>query len=344
MKAHPSAKIFIDNQEVDLINPIVVKEQSEWSKSILKFISEFLDAHKEVSVKTSGSTGTPKWMKISKSKMQASAQMTGAFLDLQPANTALLCLSADYIAGKMMIARALTLGLHLTCAEPKSEIELNQRFDFCAMIPMQAMANMGSLHLIKNLIIGGGAIPNNGLKQLLELNHSGIYQTFGMTETLSHVALKKLNESSYLAPPGVTFSISERGTLEITASKLIDEKLITNDLIILESESSFKWLGRADNIINSGGVKLIPEKIEAILSSHIQNPFFVAGVPDEKLGEKLILVEESSKPTVLVFDNINGLNSFEKPKQIYVLKEYARTETNKIQRTKTLELLIKTLR
>ena len=337
MKTHSSFKIIIDGRQVDFQN---FKSKEDWHKAILNFLEEFTNDQTYVDVKTSGSTGTPKTIKLSKAKMHNSASMTGSFLNLKPTDKALLCLSANYIAGKMMLVRALVLGLELHCFSPtKLDLDtIKGDFDFCAMVPLQALKNLNHLNKIKKLIIGGGDIPSTAKRDLISLNHPGIYQTFGMTETISHIALKKINEVEYHCLPQIKVSLSAEETLKIDAPLLLDKPIVTNDLVKITSESSFEWLGRADNIINSGGVKIIPERVENILNKIISTPFFVAGVLDEILGEKLVLVTE--KQSVIIEKEKwleTGLTPYEIPKDTIVFENFIRTETGKLNRIKTME-------
>ena len=340
MKAHPSFKLFIDNQAIDLDKLNQQKLNSSWQLSILNFIGDFLNDNPSVKVQTSGSTGKPKQIALQKIRMRNSAEMTGAYLKLKENNNALLCLSADYIAGKMMLVRSIVLGLEVHCYEPKTEFlqHINQHFTFSAMVPMQAMANLKWLTKIDTLIIGGGNLTRTDRDWLLRLNHSGLYQTFGMTETISHVALKLISDEYYTALKGISFSYSKNETLSIDAPQLLDEPIATNDLVELKSNTSFKWLGRIDNVINSGGYKIIPEKVEGEIGKQLETAFFVFGIEDEHFGEKLVLFIESEN---LEFDSGElqnlDLNRFEIPKEIFRLNQFIRTETGKIQRKQTVK-------
>ncbi len=342
MKTSPHFKIIIDGLSLDLGELSGFQPKEDWQKAIIQFIIAFNNHQTYVEVKTSGSTGAPKTIKIGKEKMCNSAKLTGSFLGLQPNNKALLCLNANYIAGKMMLVRAMVLGLELHCVSPtKLDVEtLNQHFDFCAMVPLQAMKNLKSLNKIKKLIIGGGDIPASAKRNLTDLNHPGIYQTFGMTETISHIALKKINENEYRCLPNISVSLSQEETLQVKAPQLLESPIVTNDLVKITSQTSFKWLGRADHIINSGGVKIIPERVEEVLSEHIAVPFFVAGLPDTILGEKLILlVENQNLDLNRIAQSARGLHPYEIPKVIFTIEKFVRTATGKINRKKTLALL-----
>jgi len=342
MKISPHFKIIIEGQLIDLVNLSDFQPKEDWQKAIFQFLVAFNNHHTYVEVKTSGSTGAPKTIKIGKEKMRNSAKLTGSFLNLQPHNKALLCLSANYIAGKMMLVRTLVLGLELHCVSPtKLNLETtNQHFDFCAMVPLQAMKNLNHLNKIKKLIIGGGDIPASAKRNFIDLNHLGIYQTFGMTETISHIALKKINEIENRCLPQIKVSLSADETLKIDAPLLLEKPIVTNDLVTIISNTSFEWLGRKDNIINTGGVKIIPERVENILSKHIVTPFFIAGVPDKILGEKLVLITEKQSVKIEKEKWLTiGLHAYEIPKENIVFENFVKTETGKNNRRKTLGLI-----
>ena len=333
-----------------------VEELLTYSKSIsndiYSFFKVWFDKIEFFSVKTSGSTGKPATVKLKKKFMVNSALATGYYFDLHPGTKALLCLSPNFIAGKMMLVRAMVLGWQLDIVRPdKHPLDKTEgNYDFCAMVPLQMNNSLAQLHRIKTLIVGGGQVSNK-LKDKLQAISTEVYATYGMTETSTHVALKKLNQFSrsklesnnyYKVLPEVQISIDNRGCLVINAPKISDKQIITNDLVELISDTEFEWLGRYDAIINSGGVKLIPEQIEKKLSAVIDCRFFVAGIRDEVLGEKLILIVENDKILNTILNkirNISSLNKYEIPKEIFFIDQFVETETKKIQRQKTLDLI-----
>lgn len=332
-----------------------IKEGELYEKVIGDFLIDWLNNNDYITVNTSGSTGKPKSIKVKKQAMVNSAIATGDFFELQPGDKALLCLPAQYIAGKMMLVRALILGLEIDTVAPSSQPIFNTKkhYDFCAMIPLQVEnaipIAIGKTHNIKRIIIGGAKVSHSLADKIKECS-SQFFETYGMTETVTHVAVKQLasrvlkKDNYFKALPNVSFSKDDRECLIINAPKLIKAPLATNDIIELKSETSFKLLGRYDNVINSGGVKLYPEQIENKLQSVIDNRFFVASEYDETLGEKLILIIENSEAiTEDISKKISALKSldkFEKPKKIYTIKNFIETETGKIQRKKTIEALL----
>ena len=323
----------------------------EISDEVANFLSNWFDEKPFVEVKTSGSTGNPKIIQLQKNHMINSAKATGDYFKLSENTTALLCMSPNYIAGKMMLVRALTLGWHLDVVAPTSNPLKNsdKNYDFSAMVPMQLHNSLEEIHKIKKLIVGGGSVSNELLSKIQEVK-TEIFATYGMTETITHIAVKRINQlrhaelvsaSHYETLPNIKISIDHRGCLVIDAPKVSEEKVITNDLVELISPTGFKWLGRIDNVINSGGIKLIPEQIEGKLARIIENRFFVAGKEDAVLGKKLILICEGIKTDNLLnkIQQLGMLSGYEIPKEIYFLEKFMETETKKIDRAKTLGFL-----
>ncbi len=330
-----------------------VKEGELYESNIGEFLLDWLDQNDFIIVNTSGSTGTPKPISINKQAMVNSAIATGDFFNLKPGDKALHCLPSSFIAGKMMLVRAMILGLELDLVIPTLQPEFNTKihYDFCAMIPLQLQNSLNTCDHIKKIIVGGASV-SKALKTKIQKLNSNVYETYGMTETVTHIAIKQINnfnndkerhispvEASYFQTlPDVSVSQDERGCLVINAPKLSKAKIITNDLVKCFSKNEFEWLGRYDNVINSGGLKLFPEKIEAKLQDRMDNRFFIASKAHETLGEQLILVLESDSNT-LDQSTFLGLDKFEKPKEIYAVERFIETPSGKIQRKKTLELL-----
>lgn len=344
MKQNKFHKNFkLNNLSFTSVDDLLIYSKN-FSDEIYKFLKIWFSKDNFIYVKTSGSTGIPKEIKLLKAQMINSAFATGKYFSLIEDTSALLCLPTTYIAGKMMLVRSLTLGWHLDVVDASSNPLKNvfKEYDFSAMVPLQLENSIESLNLIKTLIVGGGPV-SQALQDKLHSVSSKVFATYGMTETITHVAVKKLNNFSitpsfYEILPNVEIYKDVRNCLIINAPELSNEIVFTNDIVHLISDTHFEWVGRFDSIINSGGVKLYPEKIEAELSKIITSRFFVAGVYDEKLGEKLILIiEGKSKP--IEIKNIN-LSKFEIPKEVYFVNTFLETETKKIQRKKTLDLII----
>ncbi|MEL6976647.1 MAG: O-succinylbenzoic acid--CoA ligase, partial [Bacteroidota bacterium] len=172
------------------------------------------------------------------------------------------------------------------------------------------------------------------------------FETYGMTETITHIAFRSLNgqtEKVFQTLPQVTVSADARGCLVINAPRISSELIVTNDLVELVSENQFKWLGRIDSVINSGGVKIIPEKVESTLANHLTQRFFITGVPDPTLGQKVVLVVEgaalSDKQSEHLKSSFQKLEKFERPKDIVFVPKFLETGTGKVQRSQTLDLI-----
>lgn len=340
--------ISFDVDELKEVGYSLIKEGEPYEQSLGDFLLDWLNDEPTISVKTSGSTGNPKIIKLQKEHMVNSALATGGFFDLIAGNSALLCIPTDFIAGKMMLVRAMVLGLALDCVEPSSRpLEfVSKQYDFCAMVPMQVDNSVDKINSIKTLIVGGAPISNY-LQSKLQKSSCRIFETYGMTETSTHIAVKKVNhspESTFRLLPDIKISQDTRDCLVIDAPKIVNEKITTNDVVKLISDSEFEWLGRADNVINSGGVKIFPEQIEAKLAPLMKNRFFLAGLPDIRLGEKLVLIIESEKdPKALSDTNVflPVLEKYEMPKKVMVISKFIETGSGKINRRLTLEALKK---
>ncbi|NQY30311.1 MAG: AMP-binding protein [Flavobacteriaceae bacterium] len=343
---------FTEASFIECIENYLVSDEL-YLQDIGQFLKDWVNSEAYIKVNTSGSTGLPKEIQLNKKHMCNSALATGEYFSCKENTKALLCLSANYIAGKMMLVRAMVLGwdIHLVSPTANPLKNLTTSYDFCAMVPMQVEESLVDLHKVKKLIIGGAPISSI-LNKELQIVTTNCYATYGMTETITHIAVKKLNnfsgvisneseKSHYHILPNVSISQDNRDCLVINAPKVSDETIVTNDIVKLTPNSSFEWLGRYDNVINSGGVKLFPEQIEEKLSHIIKKRFFVIGVPDDKLGEKLILIIESYVRLSLSKSDYKKcmLTKYEIPKQVFELPKFIETASGKIQRKQTLALL-----
>ena len=328
-----------NNLEINNLHP-----QTEFEKKVFFFLEEWLSDSETVKVQTSGSTGTPKIFEIEKKKMVNSAEMTCNFLELKENDTALVCLPVEYISGKMMVVRVFVRKLNLVISEPslKPLEKLDTEIDFCAMTPLQVENSLDKIHFIKNLIIGGAAVSESlKIKIAQTLQHfntpTKIYETYGMSETLSHIALKEIfpkQDEFFTVFDGIEISLDDRNCLKIFAPKLNSEILQTNDLVEIFSQNQFKYLGRIDNVINSGGVKIFPEKLEVLVKKEIPNEVVFLGLKDESLGQRLIVVIEGKESESLThqLSTINYQQKFHRPKQIIFVNEIPRTPNGKVNR------------
>jgi len=314
------------------------------------FLSEWLNESPMMTIQTSGSTGTPKPFVVHKEKMIQSARITCSFLKLNKGDKALLCLPLQYISGQMMVVRALIFGLDLIVRRPSGNplADVQTPLHFAAMTPMQVYNSLQvpeekeRLMQIEKLLIGGGAIDPE-LSQMIQTFQNAVYSTYGMTETLSHIALRRLSgteASDYYTPfPSVNLSLSPEKTLIIEASQVADEAIYTNDIAELLPDGRFRILGRADNIINSGGIKIQAEEIEEALRTVITGNFAITSVPHPKFGEAVVLLMPQEQ--TLSSEQINMLlPTFRRPKYIRQINMIPLTPTGKIDRAACRRLAI----
>ena len=338
--------IDFNNLQINTLNP-----QTDFEKKTVFFVKDFLSPGKTVQVQSSGSTGTPKIFEVEKKRMLNSAAMTRAFLDLKKGDTALLCLPVEYISGKMMVVRSVFARLKLIIKDPKLQPlkDWNDKVDFCAMTPLQIENSLDKIHLIKKLIIGGAAVSES-LKQriasVLKENSAEveIFETYGMSETLSHIALKRIfpvQEDFFSVLKNIEIAQNEEGCLKISAPDLAEGWLQTNDVVEIKNGNQFKFLGRTDNVINSGGAKIFPEQLEALVKKNIDREVVFLGIKDESLGQKLILVVEGSENEFLKsqISDLRFEKSFHKPKEVIFLDQIPRTPNGKIDRNKLRKTL-----
>lgn len=300
-------------------------------------------------VKTSGSTGEPKRMMVEKRRMLNSARITCDFLGLKPGDTALLCMSTDYIAGKMMIVRSIERGLKLIEVEPCGH-PLNTEYpyiDFAAMVPMQVYNSLQvpeekeRLMAIRHLIIGGGAI-DDAMEAELRTFPNAVWSTYGMTETLSHIALRRISgpEASewYVPFPTVKLSTTDEGCLVIDAPEVCADTLTTNDIVELKPDGRFRVLGRKDNVICSGGIKIQIEEVERELKPYARVPYIISKKKDEKFGEIVVLLTEGDTDEMKAICE-EHLPKYHRPKLYQHIDKIPLTETGKPARQKILDYL-----
>lgn len=326
-----------------------LRPETPFEIKVSDFLHDWFYEGETVPVQTSGSTGAPKIFEIEKKRMRASAAMTCDFLGLNIGDSALLCLPVEYISGKMMLVRAAERKLKLWVTNPTSNplANFSEPVDFCAMSPLQVENSLDKLHLIKNLIIGGAQVSETLKQKIHKILHASgaevrIYETYGMSETLSHIALKEIYphaETHFEKLEGVELTLDSRGCLRIYAPKLNPEILNTNDLVELEKDSSFKFLGRIDNVINSGGLKIQPEVLESLVKKTINNDVLFLGLPDQKLGQKLVMAIEGPQVNVdsALIDRVlsrieRTYSKNQKPREIIFVDKFPRLPNGKIDR------------
>lgn len=327
--------------------------------SALSFSQLWLSNSSTFIQKSSGSTGKPTLHKIQRFQMQASAASTIKTLGLQAGDTALLSISADFIGGKMMIVRALEHEINLIVGEvssdPLSSLKKDRQIDFFSFVPYQlsklleapTKGSIAALNNAKAIILGGAPVSETLTIAINKLIEAPVYSTYGMTETVSHVALKRINGTSdnyFIALDGITFSQDNRNCLVIHAPHITGVNAIyTNDVVRLINKNHFQWLGRYDFVINSGGIKLHPEQIELkieklLKAAGILNEFFVFGQADERLGSRLCIIIASAFDKDLIKQILkNGLSPYEIPREIFESNGFIKTKSDKLDRKATLK-------
>ena len=309
-----------------------------------EFLKEWLNDSPTVTVKTSGSTGVPKLIKVEKRRMAASARITCGFLGLRQGDSALLCMPLDYIAGKMMVVRSEVCGLRLISVEPSGHPlrGLDEIPDFAAMTPMQVYnslrepAECAALMRIRHLIIGGGAIDDDMAERLRSFPNA-VWSTYGMTEALSHIALRRLSgkgsDNMYTPFDTVGVSLNADGCLVVDAPSVCDSPLVTRDIAEIAPDGRrFRIRGRLDNVINSGGIKIQAEEVERLLRPYIASPFMITKRRDEKFGEAVTLVIQDGDTAEA--ERICGrvLPKYWQPRYYETVKALPMTETGKVKR------------
>lgn len=318
--------------------------------SLSDFLKEWNNSADTVLVHTSGSTGTPKTLLVEKRRMLASARMTCDFLNLKADDSALLCMSLEYIGAKMMVVRAIERNLRLIEVEPSGHplANVTTDIDFAAMVPLQVYNSMQvpderqKLMKIKHLIIGGGAIDKK-MQEELRTFPNAVWSTYGMTETLSHIALRRISGPEatdwYTPLAGVKIGLTENQCLTISAQHLTLNTLITNDIAKIDSNGKFKILGRADNVINSGGVKIQIEEVERRLNDLGIDNVAIGSCADEKFGEAVVLLNASAVSDSTLNQAISQLPKYWQPKHIIKVDAIPLTENGKIARQKVKEII-----
>jgi o-succinylbenzoate---CoA ligase len=320
---------------------------SGFNFEVFHFLHEWFDASEWITIQTSGSTGEPKSLLVKKTQMIQSACITCTYFGFQTKDKILLCMPLCYIAGKMMVVRALIAGLDLCLVNPTGNPlkKTNETYRFAAMVPLQVYNSLQNseekqrLYQIGALLIGGDTIDpemENSLKDF----PNPVYASYGMTETLSHIALRRINgpmtSLNFMPFPSVSISLSPENTLIIDAPLVCDKILYTNDIAKIFSDGSFRILGRKDNVIITGGLKVQIESVEAVLKKFIKTPFAISSLPDKKFGEIIVLaVEQPIEESLLS----RVLPTFQKPKKIIRIDAIPRTKSGKINRDALKQIL-----
>ncbi|WP_078062953.1 AMP-binding protein [Solirubrum puertoriconensis] len=339
-------------------------EINGYEARVLDYCRQWLNGAQEFVLTTSGSTGTPQPITLRRSQLVASAERTMSHLGLGLGHRMLVCLNCEFIGGLMMLIRALEHGLHLTITEPVANpfalLPPDAQFDFASFVPLQLRAvleqgHASRLEQMKAILIGSAAVDHS-LTQLADTLQVPLYHTYGMTETCSHIALRRLNGPDaspyYRVLPGLHVEQDERGCLAIRGDVTNQELIQTNDLVRFAENDHhlFEWLGRADFIINSGGVKVPAEKVEQVLEitlaelNHLGRRAFVTGLPDERLGQQVTAIIEGEPLAEAQWTEVadklrERLGRYEVPRAVHYVPAFAQTASGKLDRRGTLQQL-----
>ena len=329
-----------------------------YEAKVLELLRQWLTGAQEFGLRTSGSTGQPQLITLQRRQLAASAARTGDYFDLGPGDRALVCLNCDFIGGKMMLVRGLERHMHLTVVEPHAdpfaEVSAEAEFDFAAFVPLQLRAVLAAgraarLDKMRAILVGGAGVESSLLTEIQKLKVP-VYLTYGMTETASHMALRQLNgpdaSAYYRVLPGLHLGQDKRGCLTVRGDVTNDQLIVTNDRIQLIDKHTFDWLGRVDFIINSGGVKVQAEKVEQVLDVALaelgqSGRAFVAGRPDERLGEAVTAYVEGAPLPATAEKRLLGLlaerlDKYEVPKAILYVPAFQSTASGKLDRAATV--------
>jgi len=329
----------------------------------LRFCHDWLSGTSVFTLHTSGSTGAPKPVRLTRRQMAASARLTGETFGLQAGDAALCCLNVAYVAGVMMLVRAMELPLDLTvvkpAANPLAGLPETARFDFCAFVPLQLHTilektpeRLPMIDGAKAILLGGAAVLGS-LEEKLQVVQAPVFSTYGMTETVSHIAIRRLNgparTETYRLLRGVEAGTDSRDCLWVRGPMTDFALVQTNDVVEFTDSQTFRWLGRFDSIVNSGGVKIVPEQVETALEPVLRQAgfngrFFVCGLPDERLGQRLTAVLEGPPFSPEQFDPVRRsagekLTRFELPKHWEFLASFPETPTGKVDRKRIQQRL-----
>jgi len=329
-----------------------------YEAKVLELLRQWLTGAQEFGLRTSGSTGQPQLIVLKRRQLAASAARTGDYFDLGPGDRALVCLNCEFIGGKMMLVRGLERRMHLTIVEPHADpfyfVPADAAFDFAAFVPLQLRAVLAAgraerLNKMRAILVGGAGVEPSLLAEIQKLKVP-VYLTYGMTETASHMALRRLNgpqaSAHYRVLPGLHLGQDERGCLTVRGDVTDDQLIVTNDRIELLDKHTFDWLGRVDFVINSGGVKVQAEKVELVLDVALaelgqSRRAFVTGQPDERLGQAVTAYVEGESLSPAAERKLLGLlaerlGKYEVPKAVRYVPAFRATASGKLDRAATL--------
>ncbi len=340
------AGLWVNLGEAGGLGSLVLNEHE---RNVMQFIQDWMNGTQTFDFQTSGSTGIPKTIKLTKNQLVASAEQTRAALQLQPGWNALICLDAKVIAGAMMIVRSLVTGMNMVIQAPSANPlhDLSEQIDFAALVPYQVASiiekDFEKINAIDTILIGGAALPVD-IVASLQKARSNIYATYASTETISHIALQKINgpdrQDYFQLLPEVSATTDERHCLVVQAPHL--GTVVTNDVVELFDGNKFRWIARYDDVINTGGAKVNVGKIESVVAEvfndlGLRRRMFVGGLPDKKLGEQVTVFVEGepfgqSEESLLLKKIQPLLGKYEVPRAFKYLSRFEETASQKIDR------------
>ena len=336
---HPEFQLngrSLDHKGLMTIAYSYVKEGELWERQVGEFLLNWLDDFSYHTVFSSGSTGTPKQYRLEKQHMINRARMTGERFRISAGMDVLGCLPLSYVAGKLMMVRAIELGWHIDLVAPsKNPLDkVTKRYEFTAMTAYQVKHSLDYLYKSRKIIIGGGPV-DEALVESLNGRHTRAYHTYGMTETSTHVGVRELYpdyEEFFTALPRIKVRVNGADCLVVDAPDLANEPIVSNDLAVIKSEKMFKILGRTDNVIITGGIKIHPESVQNKLSKFIEPRFFISSEPEKDLGQQVVIYIEGDEIDVDSAFAKAKLDRFEKPRKVIFVSQFAETHTAKIDR------------
>ena len=336
MHTNTTTKFIYLGKEYSVVELMAIQNAPNWLMHIQSQLHYLLNEQEKVCFQTSGSTGHAKKIWLKKSVLLASAQKTLDFFNLSEGDTAALILPAQFIGGAMLLVRSLIGGLHLHLYEPALCPTGVTSVDFISCTPAQFLALSKAKQFAAfqgTILLGGSSLPNG--YDSTELN---VYVGYGMTETASHVALRAIHTDCYTAMEGITFS-QKAGALVIHAPHLEIAEMITKDEVELIDKTSFRFKGRLDDVINSGGLKIQPLEIEQYFSREGLE-VYISSIPHDEFGEAVVLVTHSVMNKEVLNQILELVPKNKRPKFEFNLREYPRLPTGKIDR-KSIQSLVK---
>ncbi len=340
--------LIVENQELSTDN--IKKKAFDPNKFspnanyVIEFIVSWLNGTQDFQFHTSGSTGKPKSIHLSREVLEYSARQTMEIIGWPPTpdHRFLLCINPHFIGGTMVIVRALLSEAILEVVPPSSDVVVNHPYHLASMVPMQVTKILEqspeTFNHLRQVLIGGGQLHANVEAQLLPLS-TQFYHTYGMTETASHVALRKIGQPYYKAVGDAHFQSAIDGSLEITGTVTDGRVVQTTDIVKLVDNQQFQWLGRKDFVINTGGFKVQPEHVESTIAPQLHGRYILSSLPDDLLGQRVVLIAEESFKEL----DFSKLHPYEKPKNLFFGQKVILTANDKVDRKATRDTLLKTL-